>query len=242
MNPLLIKRPFTVVSNETLADGCFRLVLEPAEQASMFPFIAGQWVYLYLLNEDGSEWARAAFSIASAPSGSRERFELAIKVYGDFTTRARGLQPGSRVLVQGPFGVFTLRASAHPLVLFGGGIGVTPLLSMLREVAATGAERDVVLFYSNRSRADVAYEQELRSIVEAHPRIRIHFILTRHAPAGWDGESRRLDADMVRAHVLDLAAAEYLMCGPNPFMDGVQQILVSLGVDVQKKLRKERFS
>ena len=88
-------------------------------------FLAGQWVYWHLLNQDGSSWGRAAFSVSSAPGEFDEEFQLGVKVQG-FHQKGGQLQPGDVIGIQGPFGVFTLPKQADHLVFFAGGIGVTP--------------------------------------------------------------------------------------------------------------------
>ncbi len=242
MNPILEKRLFRVTRNRTLTPDAFELTLEPADDKPMFPFKAGQWVYLYLLNDDGSEWARAAFSIASAPTDSASRFDLAVKVYGDYTKRAQTLKEGDTVRIQGPFGLFVPKEEEAPLVMYAAGIGVTPFMSMIREELAHGCRREMVLFYTNKTTSDISYEKELRELAGMCPIFKVVFAVTRESPDGWDGEVRRIDADIIRANVDDPEYAEHLMCGTNEFMDAVAAMLTDLGVDIKARLRKERFS
>jgi len=240
VNSILEKRLFTIVRNEPLAVGIFQLTLSP--KGEMFTFKAGQWVYLYLLKESNSEWAHAAFSIASAPSDSSKTIDLAIKVYKDYTKRAQILKIGEMVRIQGPFGMFTLNISDEPLVLYAAGIGVTPFMSMIREEFARGQRREIILFYTNKTKSDIAYEIELRELMRIYSQFTVVFFLTRSAPGHWNGETKRLDATIIRRMVADPVSSEHFMCGPNEFMDAITKILISLGVDIKIKLRKERFS
>ena len=242
MNPILLKRLFHVTSNRALAPDIYELTLAPADAEQAFTFKAGQWVYLFLLNEDGSEWARAAFSIASAPSMKDGVVQLAIKVYKDYTKRGQALKVGDAVRLQGPFGVFVPKEGTESLVMFGGGIGVTPFMSMIREALHQDAQRDVVLIYANRTREEISYEQELRELQRLHPRLRVVFILTRENPEGWDGETRRIDAKMITDVVKDVTSASYFACGPVEFMDAAKATLETLGVDVKKQFHKELFN
>lgn len=241
--PLPIQHPFTVTSNAPLALGSFSLKLVPADGGPLFGFLAGQWVMMHLMNDDGTPWGKAAFSIANAPSEANGTIELAIKVYGDFTKKASTLKAGDTVKLQGPYGVFTLRPGTEPLILFAAGIGIAPLRSMLREVLATADPRPVTLFYTNRERDAIAYESELRKLAESHASFKVVFLLTgASVPSDWDGEVGRLDAGKLAAHVTDFAHAEYAMCGPREFMDAIKAMLEAEGVDVKAKLRKELFS
>lgn len=238
--PPISLRDFRVTKNAPLAKGIFALTLEPADGEPVFAFQAGQWVYLHLLNGDGTLWAKTAFSIASAPAESSKTIELAIKVYGDYTKRAQTLTPGDAVKIHGPFGVFTLRPGTAPLAMFAGGIGVTPLRSMIRELAATHDPRPTILLYSNPKHDAAAYAEEFRELAKAHPAFHPIFAYTREQGVP-GGECRRIDATMMEAHIPDMASAEYFMCGPRPFMDAIRECLEARGVDVKTKLHKELF-
>ncbi|MFZ2804624.1 MAG: FAD-dependent oxidoreductase [Patescibacteria group bacterium] len=240
--PLPVHRPFTVISNTSLCNGCFSLLLAPSDGEPLFNFLAGQWVMTHLLNEDGTPWGKAAFSIANAPSEADGKIELAIKIYGDFTKKASQLKVGETVKLQGPYGVFTLRPGTEPLILFAAGIGIAPLRSMLREIIATHDPRPVTLFYTNRERNAIAYESEFREFATAHPSFRAVFTLTGAHPSDWQDEVGRLNEAMLAKNIMDFAHAEYAMCGTREFMDTIKAMLEAKGVDVKTKVRKELFS
>lgn len=238
---VLQMRPFEIEEIKWESSHTFTLVLIPEAGQEMISFKAGQWVYLHVLNEDGSSWARAAFSVATAPSESEQKLELGVKIYGDFTKRASDLVPGDRVCLQGPFGVFTIHEGVSPLVIFAGGIGITPFRSMIRELAAKKSETQVILFYSNKRVEDIAYFDEFNRLAEEWPAFHPIYNLTEHAPSKWRWEIGRLDRDMVKRHFSEFEHGEFLMCGPPPFMETVEKILLIEGVEVKKRLRKELF-
>lgn len=239
--PIFPLRDFIVSQNIPLAQEAFSLVLKPHDGIPMFSFQAGQWVMLYLDGSDGKPW-KAPFSIASAPSESTESFELAIKVYGDFTRLAQSLPIGSVVRVQGPFGVFCLRPGTEPLVMIAAGIGITPLRSMYREMEMRQDIRPVTLFYTNRTQRGIAYETELRERAARDDRFRLVSTLTGESDvSGWEGEYGRITHETLRRHISDFSACEYVMCGPKAFMDEMREALAHEGVDVLKKVRKEIF-
>jgi ferredoxin-NADP reductase len=235
--PQTVFRPYQVVENTPLAKGMFRLVLAVGDTAEPLPvFQAGQWVNLRLLNDDGSEWAKAAYSIASAPSAGTERIELGIKIEGAFTKRLAALQAGDRVELQGPWGVFTLDPNTKRHVLIAGGIGVTPFVSMVREAAVTG--QDVTLLYSCRTPEEAAYLNELNALATLHQNITIFCTCTRGVPVGWEGEEGRITNDLLGRVVMD--GARYLLCGPDGFMKELRALLVARGID-PKQVKQESF-
>jgi ferredoxin-NADP reductase len=238
--PQALIRNYTVKENSAIAAGSFKLLLEPLEEP-MPSFSAGQWMGLHLLNPDGSDWAKAAYSFANAPSEGGTAVELGIKITGDFTQRASELKPGDVVRLQGPWGVFTFNKDAAHLVMFAGGIGITPLYSMIRESRAAGLSQQITLFYSNKRCEEAAYLSELQALADRDPSFHLVRVCTRESHTDDQIMTRRVDEAMIRAHVADPLAVDYVMCGPNPFMDNIVEILHTMGVDIKAKLKKERF-
>lgn len=233
-------RKFRVQEIVWEAPEIFTLRLMPCEGEVVLPFKAGQWVYLHLLNEDGTSW-KAAFSIATAPS-DKGPLELGIKVERDFTKRASQLSLDSVVALQGPFGAFVLPPVAEtPLVFMAGGIGVTPLRSMIRELFYQGSKAPIYLVYSNRYAEESAYLEEFEDLRHQHPSMKLLATLTGEHPPGWAGHTGRVDAAMLAPLLAETAAsAHFFLCGPNPFMDTVRGILEAAGVE-KKRVHQERF-
>jgi ferredoxin-NADP reductase len=240
-NPVLKLRPFRVMEIVWETAETFTLELEPQDPADMVSFKPGQWVYLHLIESDGTPWARAAYSVASAPEESKERLKLGIKLEGDFTKRASKLMPDDVVSIQGPFGVFVTPPGGGPLVMFAAGIGITPLRCMIRSLELQGVSRPVTLFYTNKTIEDAAYFEDLDALAKRAKWFRPVFTLTRGTPNDWPGESGRIDGAMFDRYVASHDDASFLMCGPKEFMDGVRQVLEERGVDTRKRLKQELF-
>ena len=123
---------------------------------SCFRFAGGQFMILRFLAK-GFWWQAHPFSLSCPPNGDYLR--VSIKNSGDFTAKVPNLQPGTRVLIDGPHGIFTSRRSAkNKVLLIAGGIGITPLRSMANDLAVGG--KNVVLLYGNRRHKDVVFQSE----------------------------------------------------------------------------------
>ncbi len=240
-NPVLKLRPFRVTEIVWETAEIFSLELEPQDPADMVSFKPGQWVYLHLLEKDGTPWARAAYSVASAPEESGEHLKLGIKLEGDFTKRASNLMPDDMVSIQGPFGVFVTPPGDEPLVMFAAGIGITPLRCMIRSLELQGVSRPVTLFYTNKTIEDAAYFEDLDALAERVDWFTPVFTLTRGAPSDWPGETGRIDDAMLDRHVSSIENAVFFMCGPKVFMDDIRRMLEERGVDTRKRLKQELF-
>lgn len=241
MSPLAF-RVFEIVYTTRVAEEIFELGIRPTDGQPLAPFLAGQWVGIRLLNESDPTRKIAAFSIACAPSERKDVLVLAIKAYGERTAALVQMKPGDQIHVQGPYGAFVHKPGNSRLVFFAGGVGVTPLRSMIRQSLFSGETREIVLFYSNKTRASTAYEQEFRDLAKTYTNFTFVPTLTGEKLSEWKGEQRRIDADMIRAYVGDIRADDdFYMCGPDSFMDGIKQELIHFGVDVKAHLKKELF-
>lgn len=240
-HPALKQRQFEVSELVWETPEVFTLRLRPKSSEDAFQFVAGQWVYLHLLNDDGSTWARAAFSVLSSPATSRDMVELGIKVYGDFTKRASNLMPYDTVELQGPFGVFTTDESDKPIVMLAAGIGATPLICMAQDLLERKADREIFFFYSNKTVEDIAYFERLKELEKRFSSLTVIHTLTQKTFEGWDGETGRLSGDMLKKYIDDLAQVKYYMCGPSGFMDGIRSFLEVEGVNIKDCLKQERF-
>lgn len=200
-----------------------------------FPVAAGQFVIVRFLAR-GFRWQAHPFSISAVPTGREIR--LTIKRLGDFTRRIPELPPGTAVVIDGPHGLFTAARSVRPKVLaIAGGIGITPVRSVVEELLRAG--RDTVLLYGNRGRAMIAFHAELGDLAAQQTGLRVVHVLS--ADPGWGGEEGNLDQEKIARLVPDVAEREVYLCGPPPMMKGVIRNLHALGVP-PRRIYYERFA
>jgi predicted ferric reductase len=173
------------------------------------------------------------FTIASAPG--QEGFEYTIKAVGDFTEQVETLEEGDIAIVEGPYGRFTLDPDADRLVMVAGGIGITPLMSMLRYMDETDGI-PTHLFYGNRTRDDIAFADELAELDDRNDWLTVTHVLSDEDVDGYDYGF--IDADTLTG--IDTDASCYV-CGPPPMMDAVEATLTGMGVD-PAQIKTERFS
>ncbi|HEX2086316.1 MAG TPA: FAD-binding oxidoreductase [Solirubrobacteraceae bacterium] len=201
---------------------------------------AGQHVDIRLTAEDGYQ-AQRSFSIASAPESGD--VELTVERIDDGEVSpylVDELRPGDVFEVRGPIGGhFTWSAEeGGPLLLVGGGSGLVPLMSMLRHRAARGAPVEAHVLVSARSPSDLLYAGELAAL-EPREGLRVARTYTRQTPPGWTGWTGRIDAAMIAA-VAPAGEARSYVCGPTPFVERANDLLVAGGRD-PSTIRAERF-
>ncbi len=224
--------PVLAVVDESPTIRTFRLA-----RPSGFDFVAGQFLTVRI-QADGQPLVRC-YSISSAPEASGY-LEISVKRQG----RVSGLlhatvRPGSHLMVRPPAGRFVYPArDDRPLVLVAGGVGITPLVSMLRHAAATEPGRPVTLLYSARGRDELAFADELGWLARRHPQVRV--VTTMTGPEGGAPGGGRITGALLAAQAPDAAHTLFLICGPDPMIRDVRAALADLGVPADQ-VRSEVF-
>jgi ferredoxin-NADP reductase len=206
-------------------------------------FTPGQYFWVTLLDPpyDDDKGPRRHITVVTSPN-DRGVLGLATRVRDSAFKRSLAELPvGTEVDVEQPKGDFLLpEDTGQEYVFIAGGIGITVFRSMLRYVAEEGLPHRVTLVYSNRDVESTAFLGELKELEEANPNLRL--VLTMTEDPGWDGESRRIDADMLRDHLGDdLGAYTYLIAGPPGMVEAMEKVLADAGVP-EEQVRPEQFS
>jgi len=203
-----------------------------------FDFQAGQ--FLPVRVSIGGKPHVRCYSISSSPE-SRGYVEISVRSQGLVsTTLHTTLRTGSQLAVGRPAGQFVYPAGDdRPLVLLAGGIGVTPLLSMLRYGVSSDPTRPITLLYSARDRQAMAFLPELRVLAARHPQIRIAVTVSEAGvPEPW--RSGRIDLGLIRQYVSHPAHTIFCVCGPTPMMTAMTDLLAGEGVP-REQIRSEQF-
>jgi predicted ferric reductase len=165
---------------------------------------------------------------------------MSIRKLGDLTRRIDETPVGSRVYLDGPYGAFTIGNPADMHVLIAGGVGITPMMSMVRTLADRRDNRPVILLYGSKDWESITFREELEALT-AHLNLTIVHVLA-NPPAGWTGEQGFIGADVLKRHLPPPHADhEYFICGPSVMMDAIEAALGELGVPMSK-YHSERYS
>lgn len=239
LRPLLQRRePYEITAVEPLAERTWGLRLRAADGEGL-AFAPGQFAWLKL-GPHPFHITEHPFSIASAPQDAPD-IGFVIKEAGDSTSRVGTLETGTTAFLDAPHGNFTYEErEAEGFVFIAGGIGIAPVLSMLRALRAEGDPRPVTLIYGNRHEGQIVAREELAAMRETL-KLDLRLVL-REPPEGWRGERGELDL-RVLAHCLPPRPDEgwlYFVCGPGPMIDAVEDHLQELGVPLTHTI-SEKF-
>ncbi|MFO8175163.1 MAG: ferric reductase-like transmembrane domain-containing protein [Longimicrobiales bacterium] len=239
---LLARRPWKVTKVEKEAPGVWTVGMQPPGNESGFRYAPGQFHFLTFRRGRGLPVEEHHFTISSSPTEDGQ-VTSTIKESGDFTASIGETRPDDEVAVQGPFGRFS--SAFHPgdrkILFIAGGIGITPIRSMLRYMADRQEDRDVVLLFGNLREADIAFRDELESLARgSRPRLTLVHILS-DAGEEWSGPRGFVDREVIETHCPDVSERPVYLCGPPPMANMVREALESLGVS-STRLREEKFS
>jgi propane monooxygenase reductase component len=206
-------------------------------------FWAGQYVDLTI---PGTGITRS-FSMANTPDG-QTTLQFIIRKYpnGAFSSQLDdGLRPGDRLIAKGPYGTcFRREDQPGPMVLVGGGSGMSPLWSILNDHVQSGEERPIRFFYGARSRRDLFYLDEFADLQDKLPDFRFIPALSNAEPDdGWTGETGFIHEVVGRTLREEALAGEIdaYACGPTPMIEAVMPVLQMAGV-APERLYFDKFT
>jgi predicted ferric reductase len=197
------------------------------------PVRAGQFFKFRFLAR-GLWWQVHPFSLSAAPNG--EYLRITVKEVGDFTRSLHRLSPGTRVVLNGPYGIFTAVRRRRPRsLLIAGGIGVTPLRALIEEMPQR--KNSITLLYRASSWEEVVFKTELDQLVAARGGV-VHYVVGRR---GREVSSHPLAPRFLLAAAPDLRDRDVFICGPREMVDAVTSSLRALKVP-SGQVHIERFA
>jgi ferredoxin-NADP reductase len=209
-------------------------------EGKLFSFDAGQ--YFLFDFPVGADMERRCYSISSSPQRTNAFTVTVKKVPNGIVSNwlHDKLEPGTTVKAQGPLGYF-VRPPAKKILLLSGGSGITPVMSMVRDIADTCAVADIVFVHAARSPVDLIFREELSNLASRMNGLRLHFLpeVTTGEPS-WSGLTGRISSEFLKLAVPDVAERMVMCCGPAPFMAAARDITASLGVP-SYNYREESF-
>jgi ring-1,2-phenylacetyl-CoA epoxidase subunit PaaE len=204
----------------------------PSELASKFAYKQGQYI-TFKLQVEGQE-IRRSYSICSCPY-TDSFLQVAIKeVQGGkgSTFLNRNIKAGDVLEVMEPMGTFNTPLHASNklhYVLFAGGSGITPMMSIIKSVLHIEKQSRITLVYGNLNEEAVIFKDQLDALASAHPQLQLVHVLQKPMQPNFTGYQGIMDTGMVEKIMADKKLSgsdcEYFICGPTPMMQGIESLL-----------------
>jgi len=201
-----------------------------------FNYDPGQYI-LVTVTVNGERKTKP-LTISSSPTEGFIEFTKKITEH-EFSAALDRLKVGDRLYLDGPNGRFTFKGE-HPKVgMISGGIGITPLRSMVKYCADRGIKSQITLLYGNRSEDSIAFKEELDRLEEANKNLRVIHTLSRPGD-GWKGRRGHIDFRMIQEEVPDYSERAFYVCGPPALVTDCVDNLKALKVPAGK-IKVENF-
>jgi ferredoxin-NADP reductase len=231
----------TLVDRQRIARDTMAFWFE-ADGAS-FEFRAGQHAdFVFTRPCMGSESDNSrTFSLASSPR-DKEPVMIAMRMRKtDFKSALESAVRGTKFVVSRPRGSFTLhRDITRPAVFLAGGIGITPIRSILQQAAQEHLPHKLYLFYSNREAEDAAFLDEFESMTAQNPNFTLVPTITGYRTLAWPYEKGHINREMLKRYLLGLKGPVYYIAGPSGMVAAMTELLHSLGVS-DDDIKTEEF-
>jgi ferredoxin-NADP reductase/MOSC domain-containing protein YiiM/ferredoxin len=226
-------RELRVTRVEREAAGVSSIYLSAPDGAPLPAAQAGQYLTLRVTGA-GQPAPVRSYSLSSAPDAGTYRISVKQESRGTVSRYLnQNLETGAILEVAAPRGDFVLHDGTEPVLLISAGIGVTPVLSMLHDLAARHSDRDIRWLYGARGPREHPFQAEAHALLAALPRAQEHLFYSDATPAErsrFRAVAGRLSKEKLGALAIPVTASAYI-CGPATFMTDMQDALTTIGLD-----------
>lgn len=207
--------------------------LMPSSSGGLMPFTFAPGQFLNVSFWIGGARMNRSYSISSSPT-QREYVDLTVHraPRGAVSRHINDLlKVGSQIEAAGPVGKFTFTgAEADSIVLIAGGVGITPMMSIMRYLTERAWAGDIFCVYSFRTPADFVFANEVATLQRLNPKLHVAVTIERTERTDWQGPRGHITKELLTQTVPELASRRIHLCGPPPMMDAIKAILAELGV------------
>src|SRR6266568_287182 len=228
------------IFQETSDVKTFRL-MNPLGGPLPFTYLPGQFITVALAPDN--QPVKRSYTIASSPT-QHDYVEITVKhenegIVSGFLHNL--VKEGDLLDFSGPSGFFTFTGrECKCILLIGGGVGITPLMSVLRYLTDRSWPGDIFLLYCIKTPRDIIFREELDYLQRRHPNLRVVITVSRPEGTDWKGPTGRISKELIVQTVPDVASRYVHICGPVPMMEVAKKMLIELGVP-SGRMKTEAF-
>jgi ferredoxin-NADP reductase len=212
------------------------------EKPDGFEYVAGQNGDFTLINptETDTEGNTRTFSFVSTPD--EKTLMTATRLRDTAYKRAlKNLPIDSSVQFKGPYGDFKLHKNPDkPAIFIIGGIGITPVISIISDATKRKLPHKITLLYSNRTPEDTPFISDINNLVRLNSNLNFISVYTKLAKNEWGGEVGHINGDMLKKHLPNIVGPTYYLAGPSEMVATMRQLLIDIGAD-EDDIKIEEF-
>jgi ferredoxin-NADP reductase len=199
---------------------------------------AGQFFFVTLKHADKE--VTHHFSFSSSPT-EPHHIEFTKKLSdSQYSDALRAAKAGDWARIDAPYGEFTFEDEYPKIALLGGGIGITPFISICRNATDKGLDSKIVLFYGCRTPSDIAFREDFEELAKRNSNLKLVFMVSQATP-DWNGLTGNITMDMIKQELPDYKDYIYYTCGPPGMVKAMQTLVASMGLP-KDRLKQEYFT
>jgi glycine betaine catabolism B len=203
-----------------------------------FEYKAGQFFFV-TLKQDGKELTKH-FSFSSSPT-EKDHIEFTKKLTDhEYSMALKAAKVGDWARIDAPYGQFTFEGEYPKITLLGGGIGITPFISICKNATDKRLNSKITLFYGCRTENDFAFKRELEEIQKQNPNLKLVLMVNEPTPQ-WKGAVGVITVDMIKKQLPDYKETIFYSCGPPPMVKAMENLVSNLGLP-KTQLKLEYFT
>lgn len=206
-----------------------------------FTYKAGQFLrWEFPVDNCDERCNKRSFSISSSPT---EDFLMLTVRTGPSRLKQTlaEMHPPLTARIVGPLGRFVIDKTMNNVVFLGGGVGITPMRSMIKDLTDRQIPLPITLLYSNKTPQEIIFRQELDTWQEMNQQFKVFSTISQPPNKSWQGNVGRIDKSFIENHVEDIKSAHFFSSGPPMMVSAMLELLRELGI-TDEQMHLERFT
>jgi ferredoxin-NADP reductase len=196
--------------------------------------------FLFVTLKQGEKELSKHFSFSSSPT-EKGHIEFTKKFTDhEYSLALKSVKVGDWARIDAPYGQFTFEGEYPKITLLGGGIGITPFMSICKNATDEALNSKITLFYGCRTENDLTFKKELEALAEKNKNLRLVLMVT-EPTAQWKGVTGIINAEIVKQYLPDYKENMFYTCGPPPMVEAMEKLVLNLGLP-KENLKREYFT
>jgi ferredoxin-NADP reductase len=196
--------------------------------------------FLFVTLKKGEKELSKHFSFSSSPT-EKDHIEFTKKFTDhEYSLALKSAKVGDWARMDAPYGQFTFEGEYPKITLLGGGIGITPFMSICKNATDKALISKITLFYGCRTEKDLTFQKELEALSEKNMNLRLVLIVNEPTEQ-WKGVTGMINAEIVKQNLPDYKDNMFYTCGPPPMVEAMEKLVLNLGLP-KENLKREYFT
>ena len=196
--------------------------------------------FLFVTLKQGEKELSKHFSFSSSPT-EKDHIEFTKKFTDhEYSLALKSAKVGDWARIDAPYGQFTFEGEYPKITLLGGGIGITPFMSICKNATDESLNSKITLFYGCQTEKDLTFKKELEALAEKNKNLSL-VLMVNEPTAQWKGVTGIINAEIVKQHLPDYKENMFYTCGPPPMVEAMEKLVLNLGLP-KENLKREYFT